>query len=145
MAGVIKCKLCGKSIIQKHKNHLYCKECYIIKNREWKKKSALKHPKNKFVQSKCWAIWYAKNKNKIKIIPEQKIKSFKNYSKKYPEKVKAHSLCQKIKKKEYCEICGINGKLEKHHPDYNLPLVFITVCKRCHTKIHYGGSYNSTI
>jgi DNA invertase Pin-like site-specific DNA recombinase len=35
--------------------------------------------------------------------------------------------------KDECENCGLkNVKLERHHPDYNYPMVFKTLCLKCH-------------
>jgi len=57
------------------------------------------------------------------------------------EKVKAHMIARKALLKGYCEICGDSGKedsgrLERHHPNYYLPMDIITVCRSCHIKIH---------
>ena len=41
-------------------------------------------------------------------------------------------------KKQFCEICGDNGNIEGHPPNYTEPLNVVWVCKKCHTKIHYG-------
>lgn len=37
---------------------------------------------------------------------------------------------------EKCVKCGSDKNIEKHHLDYNQPLKFIWVCKKCHRKIH---------
>lgn len=31
-----------------------------------------------------------------------------------------------------CQMCGLEKKLERHHPDYDLPLLVVWVCKPCH-------------
>jgi hypothetical protein len=36
----------------------------------------------------------------------------------------------------YCEICGKNNKLEKHHWRYDKPLLVNTLCKGCHAIQH---------
>ena len=34
---------------------------------------------------------------------------------------------------EACQMCGLTGKrLERHHPDYDLPLMIMWLCKPCH-------------
>jgi len=35
-------------------------------------------------------------------------------------------------KKTACEECGSRKNLEIHHPDYNKPDKFITLCRKCH-------------
>ena len=42
----------------------------------------------------------------------------------------------KIKKPLFCESCGQNRKLERHHPDYDKPLEVDWLCHRCHSYIH---------
>ena len=37
---------------------------------------------------------------------------------------------------EECKICGSTNRLHRHHKDYNKPLEIITVCSKCHSKIH---------
>jgi len=32
-----------------------------------------------------------------------------------------------------CEGCGLQVRLEKHHPDYSRPLLVIWLCKQCHS------------
>lgn len=33
-----------------------------------------------------------------------------------------------------CQMCGLPKKLERHHPDYDLPLLIVWLCKPCHVK-----------
>ena len=39
-----------------------------------------------------------------------------------------------------CELCPKEDKiindLERHHPDYNFPTIFVTVCAKCHKEAH---------
>lgn len=42
----------------------------------------------------------------------------------------------KISKNKSCQKCNSEKNLIKHHPDYNKPLFFITLCKDCHNKEH---------
>ena len=61
------------------------------------------------------------------------------YKKRHPEVIKAHNFKNnhRLKLKLECEFCGFKERLEGHHPDYNLPDFIITVCKLCHSKIHF--------
>ena len=64
----------------------------------------------------------------------------KEYSLKFrqnnPEKDKAWHKTRKHKIGSECSKCGSKETLQKHHPDYNKPLVFVTVCLKCHWLIH---------
>jgi len=35
-----------------------------------------------------------------------------------------------------CVLCGSTENLERHHPDYNKPFEIVTLCRRCHQRIH---------
>lgn len=37
---------------------------------------------------------------------------------------------------ESCEKCGTKEGLERHHPSYDKPLVFLTLCHSCHRRLH---------
>jgi len=41
-----------------------------------------------------------------------------------------------VKKPAECELCGRDGHLEKHHPDYTQPDLFQFWCVRCHRRFH---------
>lgn len=76
-----------------------------------------------------------KDKNKKKVANYSKL-----YRKKYPKKIYAQRKAErKIKIESVCFYCNTNKKLERHHPDYDLPLYTITICKQCHSNIHNGG------
>ena len=38
----------------------------------------------------------------------------------------------KIKKSEYCEICGAGGSIQAHHDDYNELYKVTWCCQKCH-------------
>lgn len=58
--------------------------------------------------------------------------------------IRAHGLInmrvsrRAINKPTICEICGISGKLDGHHPDYNNPDIVKWLCRSCHAKIHFA-------
>lgn len=38
-----------------------------------------------------------------------------------------------------CELCGAEGRLEMHHPDYDRPLLVLFLHRECHAQVHVGG------
>jgi len=42
-----------------------------------------------------------------------------------------------IQKPLFCERCGSQAKLEKHHPDYTKSLQVKWLCHKCHSQIHH--------
>lgn len=117
----------GKNKAQKDGLSSQCKKCknenrhiyrlkYPQKNREYIKKWKLKNPELRKNQMKRYRI-----KNHVKI----SIESDTNYK------------CEKgtLLMKPYCELCGSSENLQKHHPDYNHPDFFITLCRDNHNFI----------
>lgn len=41
-----------------------------------------------------------------------------------------------IQKPLFCERCGLNKPLVRHHPDYEKPIKIMWVCRKCHSQIH---------
>ncbi len=74
-------------------------------------------------------LWEKENKDKVKLAK----KGWLNRNK---EKRKAHLLSQRIKRKNKCEFCSGDYRLQKHHPDYNQPFYIITLCDKCHKDLH---------
>ena len=42
----------------------------------------------------------------------------------------------RIERPEACSHCGITGKVEGHHPDYDYPLNVVWLCPKCHDNTH---------
>jgi len=76
--------------------------------------------------------------------PEKKRGYSKRYMKKYPLKVKAQQIAFrfiKIPEDKLCEICNINKAINRHHPNYNLPLQVKLLCIPCHVEIHRRAKF----
>jgi exonuclease VII large subunit len=54
----------------------------------------------------------------------------------FKKRLIAYHLSRRIPLKPICEVCNINSSEQRHHPDYNYPTLFLSVCKECHNKIH---------
>jgi ribosomal protein S27AE len=42
----------------------------------------------------------------------------------------------RVKKSEFCETCGTNGRIHGHHDDYSQPLSVRWLCQKCHVAVH---------
>lgn len=68
--------------------------------------------------------------------PEKLIEKQKRHMRKYPEKIKARNISQKIKAEDKCSMCGAFDRLENHHNDYSKPEEIVTLCIGCHRRLH---------
>ena len=66
------------------------------------------------------------------------------YRKDHPDRYAAHrqagraAAIGRIAKATTCEVCGNGGRLEKHHPNYDEPLLVVFLCPACHRGVHHG-------
>ena len=82
-------------------------------------------------------IWRDNNTEKVR---QQNKESKKRFDELHPglaQKQKiAIRIAGKIPLKDYCELCpekdNIGKKLTRHHPDYDYPTIFLTICTVCH-------------
>ena len=63
----------------------------------------------------------------------------RNYRVQNPEKKRAQNRVRRESRESNCILCDSTSNLERHHPDYNEPDVFITLCAPCHRQLHFGG------
>lgn len=149
------CLYCGKIIENSYKSQKYCSKCSKEANKKYKhtwyennkerilknrRKYFQKHKKEERERTKKW------RENNLKRFKEMRKKEREIYTLKYPEKIKAHDKANyyiKIPKGQLCQICKKELATQKHHPDYNKPLIITALCKSCHTKIHGGNQHRN--
>jgi len=123
-----KCESCGKITIARTSLKRFCGDCKVINHNKWRKEW-LKNPEN-----------WERHRDQLIVArqkyPETKQENQKRYRKRHPEKIMAQKMAQKIPLKKECGICKTEKRLERHHWDYNKPLLFSTLCKECHTIQH---------
>lgn len=98
-----------------------CRDRNFLKNRE---------KKNEY--SKTHRIGY-KEKHK---------ENAKAYRDNNSKKIKAQRLAQKIPLKDACEICNDKNNLQRHHWNYDKPLLVNTLCGDCHGIQHMSNFKN---
>jgi len=68
---------------------------------------------------------------------KQQRQYLRNWNKRNEKKKNAQQLAQNhIPLQPFCEKCGSDQNLERHHPDYSKPLEVQTLCRSCHILIH---------
>jgi len=71
------------------------------------------------------------------LLPHRKAKTVaivRRWREKHPDRRVAHLAAQRAHRKapSCCQMCGLPKRLERHHPDYALPLLIVWLCKPCH-------------
>lgn len=72
---------------------------------------------------------------------EVAIRAIRKWQKANRDKVRCQDRARRAEKlgnlisPKQCEICGIEGKLQKHHHDYAKPLEVVWCCTSCHGKL----------
>ncbi len=51
-------------------------------------------------------------------------------------KLRTELLAGRISPSQRCQSCGKAKKVDGHHPDYNMPLAVLWLCRSCHMKLH---------
>lgn len=58
----------------------------------------------------------------------------------FRKEIKAHAITLSrikhgfIKRPKECEECGKKGKIDSHHPNYDIPNLIKWLCRKCHGK-----------
>ncbi|MCK9429557.1 MAG: hypothetical protein M0R17_06095 [Candidatus Omnitrophica bacterium] len=156
---MVKCSWCNKEIVEGKRRtiHESCSKLKWLSNNKEKvkdyyknnkeeilNKNKLYNNKNKEVIKEYWKNWKSKNRNSIKKTKSKYYKEnkekYKEYSenqrKKNPELINARNKSRVIKLKNHCEICGSKNNLQKHHWNYDKPLLVNTLCGDCHRIQH---------
>lgn len=76
-----------------------------------------------------WQKWYAENIKKM-------TKYTKQYYWSHLKEMRAREIAKRSPLKKFCEKCGTSDNLERHHPDYEKPMEYLTLCKSCHKRLH---------
>ena len=112
------------------------KEMLREKNKEYERKPKRKEYHKEYYQEniekykKLNKEWEKNNKDK-------RVSYVNQSHRKHPEKLKARRMAQyKIPFKSACEICGDTNNLQRHHWNYDKPLMVNTLCSFCHNVQH---------
>ena len=80
--------------------------------------------------------WYKENSEKEQA--RLKESSAKNKHKGHARKlVNAAQHLNLIEHSDHCQLCGVVGQVEGHHPDYSEPHCVIWLCSTCHRQHHH--------
>jgi hypothetical protein len=158
------CRKCGadKPETDFHRNSsrdnglcIWCKECNCRSANGWGKQN----PERRRESGRRWAEenrgrkrelnreWRKKYPERYREIlhkhletPKGKLargEAQRRYCARYPGKKHAQKLALEIPLLGTCAMCGSNKrKTERHHPDYERPLLVIELCGHCHRQLH---------
>jgi hypothetical protein len=115
-----KCKTCTKKDATEHRERMINDPKWIEKERERNREKTKRY--------------------RASGLGKKSIEAMRQWRMRNRHKVKAQSIAHRAEKTGVivqpanCQRCGCpgNGKLDKHHHDYNLPLDVKWVCKTCH-------------
>lgn len=80
-------------------------------------------------QSKYNKQWHIAN-------PHKNSENWKKMFQKYHERIRARQNAERhIPLESLCRQCGSTDNLTRHHPDYNKPMVVVTLCRKCHSQL----------
>jgi hypothetical protein len=135
----------------KEKRKEYLHQYYLRNKRESLKKQKLWKKRNKDKIGNSQRKYRLNNREELNkkariYMKENRDKVNKNNQlpkKKHPKKHKARYLSKRILVKKSCGICNSKDNLQKHHWDYNKPLMVNTLCKECHNIQHIKRFKNS--
>jgi len=121
-----KCKECTKTRVKKHRT------VNIEKIKAYDKKRD-QSPERKELKKQ-----YAQNNkevcNQIKLDWAKRNRKKRNAHQKVYRVIKSGKLI----KPDSCSICSSDYLVEAHHKDYSKPLEVEWICKKCHSKEHWG-------
>lgn len=95
---------------------------YTEKRKGWRERAG-KH-NSEYVQE-----WYAKHPKIRKV------------------NVKMIGLREKLPLADFCEVCppdDLRGATQRHHPDYDFPLIYVSCCNSCHTHMNLERSSDNS-
>jgi hypothetical protein len=70
-----------------------------------------------------------------KVHPEAILEETKKARANHPEKFKCRERARYYSLDLKCNSCGAISDLQRHHPDYTKPEIFVTLCRKCHGKL----------
>jgi hypothetical protein len=129
-----KCRDCGLEIINPNLLQLFCIEKTSYLGREnLCKNCRSKRNSNNYIENADRLHKLRKDQYKQKVLHGEIFKR-PSLIKEQARAKAQHSI--PLVNGELCSICNSNKRLERHHSNYNKPMVVIVVCKKCHAKIH---------
>lgn len=126
-----KCFKCGQQKpLTEFYPHPQMADGYLGKCKSCAKTDAASHRQKNLELVRAYDRARGKLPHRIKLMTE----TTKRWREEHPGRSAAHSIAQRTHRKapRCCQLCGGDRKLERHHPDYELPTLIVWVCKPCH-------------
>ena len=143
-----KCKQCTKD--DTVKNYAANKDYYknydrlraMLPHRVEMRKRYAATPNGRKIIDECRNRYSESPEGKEKI-RESRLKWVSNNAEKRAAHIKKGNAVRdgKILPVSVCSKCGVDGRIEAHHPDYTKPLDVVWLCRSCHLAEHGKQSY----
>lgn len=148
-----KCRVCGLEAYTEKDLKLFrtrigcyygkeniCKKCVCSNvDKEYSKKKYLENREEKIKKGRAYRLRVKVLNPKSKYIKQSedvRKEKARIYRRNHLKEASIEKLGQKIPLDSQCTFCNSTKNLERHHPNYSKPLEVITLCKRCHRRIH---------
>jgi hypothetical protein len=124
----IECNICNKMFQSRNPRCLFCIDCRKISRNNLARKYYLNIDFRNKRKINC-KNWSNNNLDKRRLIQTR-------YTSNHPKIISAYVLSQNIPINKECQICSSKINLQKHHWNYNKPMIVNTLCSECHNIQH---------
>lgn len=121
------------------KRREYYHKTYQKNKKRINKLARIRYRKNKERYLTYCRKWHEKNPDYIKEYYSTHHKVSVTNKNRTPKMWTAQAVSSKMPIAPFCELCptdDVRPAVLRHHPDYDYPTIFLSLCKSCHTCLH---------
>lgn len=87
---------------------------------------------------KCPRVGEKNYADKMRKYQAEQIRNVRKKNAGFQRQEHANHIAQKLPLLEFCELCPdehVRHAIQRHHPDYDYPEIFVSLCRECHDVI----------